>query len=184
MKQQRLAFIDTETTGLDVERHEIIEIGCVLVEQDWDTEDGVPSFRVFDEFDIKIKPEQLGTADPVSLRVNGYTNEEWVDAISKEEAMKLFSEKTVGAIMVGHNVSFDSAFLDKVLKSTGYGNQMHYLKLDTISIAFAKLNLNETIEKYSLRSLCEYFGIANEHSHRALSDARATFELYKKLIVL
>jgi DNA polymerase III epsilon subunit-like protein len=30
--------------------------------------------------------------------------------------------------------------------------------------------------------LCVRFGIKNEHAHTALSDARATFELYKKLI--
>ncbi len=183
IKQQRLAFIDTETTGLDVEKHELIEIGCVLVAQDWQTA-SKPSFKVIEEFELKIKPEHLGGANPVSLRVNGYTNSEWAEAYSRDEAMKIFSEKTEGAIMVGHNVTFDSVFIDHALKMAGCSNKMHYHKLDTISIAFAKLHLNESVDKYSLRFLCEYFGIENSDAHSALPDARATFALYEKLMLL
>jgi DNA polymerase III epsilon subunit-like protein len=32
--------------------------------------------------------------------------------------------------------------------------------------------------------MCKYFDIKNENAHTALSDARATFELYKKLMSL
>ena len=30
MKKHNLAFIDIEATGLDVSKHEIIEIGCII----------------------------------------------------------------------------------------------------------------------------------------------------------
>ena len=33
MKKRNLAFIDLETTGLNPDRQEIIELGCVVVEQ-------------------------------------------------------------------------------------------------------------------------------------------------------
>ena len=59
---------------------------------------------------------------------------------------------------------------------------MHYHKLDTISIAWAKFHNDKDFEHFSLREMCERFGIKNEHAHTALSDARATFELYKKLM--
>lgn len=35
MKKHNLAFVDTETTGLDFDKHEIISIGCVIASQDW-----------------------------------------------------------------------------------------------------------------------------------------------------
>ncbi len=184
MKKQNLAFIDIEATGLDVDTHELIEIGCVLVEQDWDSEDKKPTFKIIEEFEIKIKPERIEDADPVSLRVNGYTEEKWADASSEKDAMVLFGEKTADAIMVAHNVSFDSAFIEKAYRTTGVPNKMHFHKLDTISIAFAKLHLDENVDKYSLRFLCDHFGITNSEPHRALSDAHATFELYKKLMTL
>ncbi|MCU0660647.1 MAG: 3'-5' exonuclease [Candidatus Pacebacteria bacterium] len=182
MKKHLLAFIDTETTGLDITKHEIVEIGGVIVSQSWDDPTN-PVFEIVDEFEFKVKPERIGDADPVALRVNGYDPSAWIFAYTLSEAMQLLAQKTKGAIMVGHNICFDFAFLEKAFIDTGVENTMHYHKLDTISIAFAKLTTVEGIDKYSLRFLCEYFGIENRNAHTALSDARATFALYKKLML-
>ncbi len=183
LKKQNLAFVDTEATGLDVDRHELIEIGCVLVEQHWGR-NKKPLFKILESFELKIKPEHIETADHVSLRVSGYDPLLWKDALSKKEAMKIFSKKTEGAIMVGHNVTADHMFIDKAFRTLGVPNKMHYHKLDTSSIAFAKLHLNDTVDKYSLHFLCDHFSIDNKSPHRALSDAEATFALYKKLMAL
>ena len=51
MKNQNLAFIDIETTGLLLDKHEIIEIGCVLVSQG---SPGAPKFKKLEEFEIKF----------------------------------------------------------------------------------------------------------------------------------
>ena len=55
MKKHNLAFIDIETTGLNLLKHEIIEIGCVLT---------TPELKVIEEFELKIKPEHIENADP------------------------------------------------------------------------------------------------------------------------
>jgi len=182
MKKQNLAFVDIESTGLDPDLHEIISIGCVMVSQDWGNDK--PSFDVIEEFELKIKPEKIENADPVALRVNGYDPADWVFAYTLPEAMKIFSGKTVDAIMVAHNVAFDYLFIDRAFRKTEVENKMHYHKLDTISIAFAKLHTDKDIDRFSLRNLCEHFSIENKNAHTALSDARATFELYKKLMTL
>lgn len=183
MHERNLAFIDTETTGLDFDKHEIIELGVLVVRQK-----GIrgknPTFEVIDELDIKIKPERIEDADPVALRVNGYDPANWVFAYDLTQAMTALAEKTKDAIMVSHNTPFDFGFLDKAFKKTGVINTMHYHKLDTISIAFAKLHMDENVDKFSLRFLCQHFGIENKNAHTALSDARALFELYKKLFSL
>ncbi len=181
MKKQNLAFIDTETTGLDFLMHEIIEIGVVLVSQD-KSEEGQSEYEVLEEFELKIKPERIADADPVALRVNHYDPSQWVFAYTLAEAMQIFSKKTEGAVMVGHNVAFDFLFLEKAFRDTQVPNLLHYHKLDTISMAFAKLHGNEDINRFSLAALCQEFGIENKNAHTALSDSRATFELYKKLM--
>lgn len=178
MRKHTLAFIDVETTGFDPDKHELIEIGMVLVRQ---KENGT-QFEVIEEVELKIQPERLEDADPTALRVNGYDESAWLFAMSLEDAMKAFAEKTQGAIFVAHNLVFDFNFIDHAFRKTGVENKMHYAKLDTITLAFAKLHKNEDITKFSLHALTQHYGIENERAHSALPDARATFELYKKLM--
>ena len=175
IKNKKLAFIDIETTGLLLNKHEIIELGCVLARQN--------TFEIIEEFDIKIKPERIEDADEIGLKVNGYNEKDWENALPLKQAMEIFAGKTNGAIMVAHNISFDSAFLERAFEITGIENKMHYQKLDTVSIAFAKLYKNKKVERFSLSALCEYFNIENKKAHTALSDARATYELYKHLMI-
>jgi DNA polymerase III subunit epsilon len=173
MRKHNFAFVDIETTGLNLFQHEIIEIGCVLA---------TPELEVIEEFELKIKPEQIENADPVALKVNHYDEKDWKCARSLEEGMKVFSKKVKDCIMVGHNISFDAGFIEYAFNKIGKLNTMHYHKLDTISIAWAKFHNDKNFEHFSLREMCTRFNIKNERAHTALSDARATYELYKKLM--
>jgi DNA polymerase-3 subunit epsilon len=175
MRKHNFAFIDIETTGLNLVKHEIIEIGGVLT---------TPTLEVIEEFELKIKPEHLEEADPVALKVNHYNKKDWEMAEDLKSAITILSEKTKDCIMVGHNVAFDAGFLEYAFNKTGILNTMHYHKLDTISIAWAKFHNDPDIEHFSLHEMCTRFDIKNIRAHTALSDARATFELYKKLIEL
>src|SRR5438105_426890 len=119
MRKHNFAFIDIEATGLNLLKHEIIEIGCVLT---------TPALKVIEEFELKIKPEHIENADPVSLKVSNYDRKEWGSAYNWQEAMKIFSEKVKDCIMVGHNVSFDFAFLESYFNKLNILNTMHYHK--------------------------------------------------------
>ncbi|MBP6883721.1 MAG: 3'-5' exonuclease [Candidatus Pacebacteria bacterium] len=175
MRKHNLAFIDIETTGLDITKHEIIEIGCVIVS---------PGLEVIEEFELKIKPKHIEDANKVSLKISHYSEEKWVDAVSLKKALEFLAVKTEGCIMVGQNVAFDSGFLEYAFSKTKIKNTMHYHRLDTISIAWAKFHKDVSFDHFSLREMCLRFGIVNAHAHTALSDARATFALYKKLMNL
>lgn len=176
--QQPLAFVDIETTGLDVDRAEIIELGVVLTK----LKDG--ELTTVGELNLKITPTHIKDADPVALRVNGYNEVDWMFAVSLEEAMKQFVKMTEGAVFVAHNVTFDYGFIEHNLKKCNLENKMHYHKLDTISIAFGILHNNDDIGKLSLKALCEKYDIGNAHAHSAYSDAYATYEVFKKLLKL
>jgi DNA polymerase III alpha subunit (gram-positive type) len=176
---QPIAFVDIETTGLDTEIHEIIELGVVIAKM----KDGI--FTVTDKLDVKIQPKHIENADPVALRVNGYNEGDWLFGTSIEEALKSFVEKTDGAIFTAHNMAFDYGFIEANLKRYNIPHTMHYHKLDTISVAFGVLqNQNDDMGKYSLRVLCEKYGIINPHAHSAYADAYATYEVFKKLLNL
>jgi len=181
VKKRNLAFIDLETTGLDPERHEIIEMGVIIARQI--PQDGAGNkLEVIEEFDLRIKPEHLETSDPESLKINGYNEMDWVFAIDLKNAMEKLAEKTEGAILVAQNVAFDWLFLEKAFVKTGVKNRMDFHRLDLLSMAYAKLYHDERAQRFSLRALCEYFDIKNEKAHTALADIRAEFEIYKKLV--
>lgn len=173
MRKHNFAFIDIESTGPILIKHEIIEIGCVVTS---------PTLEIIEEFELKIKPLRIEDADPVALKINHYNSADWEEALGLEEAIKIIAIKVKDCIMVGQNVAFDAGFLEYAFGKSGVPNSMHYHKLDTISIAWAKLRDNKDIEKFSLRDLGKHFGIENKKAHNALSDARATYELYKKLM--
>ena len=181
MRVTDLAFVDIETTGLDARVHVIIEVGVVRVRQTW-TIDEKPVFEKIFEWSVKIKPQHLENADPVALRINGYIASDWTESVPLENALREFAEKTEGAIMVAHNVAFDNGFMEENFARFHIANKMHYHRLDTVSLAFGLLHSAPDIGRYSLGELCKYFGIVNERAHSALSDARADFELFKKLM--
>lgn len=183
MKLNKLAFIDLETTGLDPEKHEIIEIGCILVEPIY-IDGKLSDLKKLEEIEIKVRPTNISTADPEALRINRYSEIDWLFAVDLPKAIELLAQKTDGAVMVAHNISFDWSFLSKAFSQTGVVNKMSYHRLDLLSIAFAKLHRDDRLQKYNLWSLAEYFGINNEKAHTALADVQTTLEIYKRLMSL
>lgn len=181
MKKRNLAFIDLETTGLNPTKQEIIEIGCVVMRQAQCAGRGA-KLEVVSEFEFKVKPEHLELAEPEALRINGYNDADWLFAASLEQAMKALVEKTEGAIMISHNITFDWAFLQYAFAKTKLPNKMSPVRLDLMSMAFAKLYHDEKVQRFNLKALCDYFGITNEKAHTALADIKASIEIYKKLL--
>lgn len=181
MKESILAFLDTETTGLNPEKHEVIEVGVVLVRQTSRPGRG-PSVEVIEEIDLKIKPERIEDAEEEALRINGYNDADWMFAPELKPAMQMLAKKLEGAVMVSHNISFDAPFMEKTFERAGVENTMKRYKLDTLSIAFARFYNRDGDIKYSLGYLCDLFGVKNENAHTALADARALYQVYKKMM--
>ncbi|MCC6290612.1 3'-5' exonuclease [Candidatus Nomurabacteria bacterium] len=182
MKKTKLSFIDLETTGLNPVKHEILEIGCLVVRPIDDSPR--PQWEVVDELEMKVKPTRLESAEPEALRVNGYNEGDWLFAASLEQAMKTLCEKIADTTVVAQNVAFDWSFLESAFSATGVQPKVFYHKMDLPSMVYGKLHHKPELQKVSLWALSQYFGIKNENAHTALADARTTFEIFKKLLEL
>lgn len=181
MKERDLAFVDVETTGTDPQKHEVIELALVLVKQ-IEREGRGPEIKILGEYEWKIKPERIEDAEEEALRVNGYNEADWIFAVDLKNAMEDFNKKASGATFVSHNLVFDYNFVMEGYKKSGVENTMHYGKLDTISIAFARLYDAPQADKFSLKFLCELLKVENSKAHTALADTKALVEVYKKLM--
>jgi len=169
-----LAITDTETSGLDAQIHEIIEIGLIVVDQ--------RTFKILDKLDIKIKPAHIKTAVKKALEVNGYNEKDWRKAWNLKEAMEIYSEKTKNAIFTAQNAYSDWAFINEAFKSTSVEDLMDYHRLDLFSIGWAKKDQFPGLTKFSLSSMCKYFRIEEEPKpHRAINGAKKELEVLKRL---
>lgn len=180
--KRKFAVIDVETTGFFPDYHEVIEIGCAIVERD---EVDPSKLTIIEEIDMKVKMDFPERADPGALRVNGYDESAWIFAYTQAQAFEELAKKTKGCIFVAHNVAFDWGFIEASFRRLNMEHNFHFHKIDTLSIAFAKFHgKDEDLKHLSLRALCEYFGIVNEKAHSAMPDVRATVQILGKLLAM
>jgi DNA polymerase-3 subunit epsilon len=99
-----IAFVDLETSGLDPSRHDIIDLGVVLVD--------ARSLEVLDEHEALVMPERLGNAQLDALAINGFSTAAWECALPLREALLAVAPLLDGALIASHNVGFDWSFLE------------------------------------------------------------------------
>ena len=169
-----LVFFDTETTGFDLSK-ELIEIGLVKAK--------AKTFEIIAEKDIKIKPVHIETADPDSLGIVGYDPAEWErDGVDLKTGLEQFLSYTEGCVLVGHNIAFDWMHVKKSLEQFGMNFNYYYKGLDTFSLAWQKLAGQPNLAHMSLRELSTYYSLPEGRAHRAIDDARMTYQVFVKLL--
>ncbi len=158
-----LIFLDTETTGLDSDKHEVWEIGWVVNEDR--------------QVQSVVVPHSLATADPDALEMNGYWDRApgapftpWADI----ELRKLIKGNT----LVCANPPFDRGFLKK-----RWGIEpWHYrsVDLETMAMGILEHDRPKGLKDVSdeLRELG--YNIA-EPSHGAWVDVVVLRESYRAL---
>jgi DNA polymerase III epsilon subunit family exonuclease len=156
---------DLETTGLSPKSERVIEIGAVRFGQDGVT---------LREFQLLVDP---GMAVPLPVqRLTGITGADLAGQPSPLEAMAQLAEFCAGAELVGHGTAFDLAFCSQLLPDTfGRREAMDTLELGRILLPLAG--------SHNLGALGRQLGLHHERPHRALSDAQATAELFRWLLV-
>lgn len=163
MLKSYIAF-DLETTGLDPEQHEIIEIGALKVR------DGQVEAR-FMEF---IRPSR--PISGVITKLTGISNEMVADAEKRDTVIPAFLEFCSDDVLVGHNIMFDYGFMRNQAAALGYGFDKQ--GVDTLRIA---RRVHKEMRSKSLEALCSHYSIENQAAHRAYHDALATAKLYQTL---
>lgn len=156
--------VDLEMTGLNAKNDKILEIGAVKIK------DGI----IVDTFEELIDPQIVLDEEIVAL--TGITNEMLKGRRTISKVFKDYIAFEEGLPLVGHNIIYDYSFL----KQEAVNEKVPYEKNAVDTLKLARKFLEEP-KKKSLISLCEFFEIRQENTHRALSDAKVTFELYKRL---
>ena len=168
-----LIVTDLETTGLDANLHDIIEIGAIRLHPQTLEETG--------RLEVKVRIEHPDTVQSQALLVNGYTEELWKDAVPLTDAIAMYSYLAVEGILVAYNITFEFSFMHEAFRRCGSNidKVLDYHRIDVPSIVwFQKPNR----EKMSLNVVCREFGIEPEPVvHRAINGAETTVKLLRKI---
>ena len=160
-KKESLTFFDLETTGLEIGKDSIIEIGAVKI----DEEGFEHTFQTF------VKPREQILNEKIS-RFTGITNEMLNDAPDLKSCLQKFSEFAHDSTLVAHNADFDLLWM-----LTSANRHKIELKNKNIicTLKWAE-KLNESHK--SLSFLSKKYNISHINAHRALADAASTKELF------
>ena len=130
------AIVDVETTGLNPNYHEIIDIGIIIINQ---------NLEIKGQYFSKVLPSFPERIDPMAQNINGFDLQRWTqeEAISEEELinqMNIFLNNYIGKpIFIAFNSWFDSGFVRNLLNEHDYkfNDWFDYRVLDIPSIALA-----------------------------------------------
>jgi len=154
--QVPFAVADLETTGLNADSSEILEIAAVLVE---------PDGSIISEFSVLVKPEQRLPSD--IIRLTGITQVQVdEDGQPLSDALVAFLNHIGGRPVFFHNAPFDQRFLSVAFARSNieFNNAVY----DTLPLA---RHAWSSLVSYSLGALAKHIG-ATPPNHRALGDAQ------------
>ncbi len=156
---------DLETTGLEANKEEIIEIGaCKIV-------DG----RIDEVFSTFVKPTKRIPKEITEL--TGIDDEMVKDSPTINYVLPDFFKFCHGSSLVAHNIAFDISFVHAIAKKLSYN--FNHKNIDTIEMA---KKLLPGLKNYKLGTVVEKLGVSLENAHRAVHDATATAKVFIKLM--
>ena len=155
----RICFLDFETTGLDVEDSEVIEVAMKLVE--FNKEDGsiisaVKEYESYNDPCCEIEEKITNLTGITNEMVKGHS----INWDTVKDLLKL------SQLVVAHNAPFDRKFLEKYTES----NNVWACSKEDVNWS------NRGFMKNNLESLCVWHGFYYG-AHRAMNDVNAMIHL-------
>jgi DNA polymerase III epsilon subunit family exonuclease len=166
-----LAVLDFETTGLRVGKDDrVVEIGVVRM----DPERGGRWSET--RFESLVNPQREIPGRVV--KIHGITDSMVRTAPRFDEVAPELLSLLEGAVIVGHNVTFDLAFLMRECRRNGVATPELGPVIDTLQVSRHVFGFY----RCNLVALAERMGIAHRRAHTALGDAETTLFVLRRML--
>ena len=174
-KYDRLVLFDTETTGLQFSRDEIIEFAAVVVEQ----VNG--EVRIIQEYDELITLSPGGFVPPKITELTGISNQDLREkGLPKTRVCRDIADMVKGnTLLLAYNAHFDLSFLFYMLLRDGDPTILKGKdKLDLLTVY-----RDRRAYPHKLCSAIEAYGLSGQvvNSHRAVDDVIATVAVMEEM---
>lgn len=167
LRSTTFVVFDLETTGVSDE-DTITEFGAVKVR----------GGEVLGEFATLVDPGR--GIPPEIVALTGITDAMVYTAPRLDAVLPAFLEFIGGAVLVAHNAGFDTNFVRKACERHGYRWPKPAV-VCTVQLARRVLTREEA-PSCRLSALAQLFRSSTTPNHRALSDARATVDVFHALL--
>ena len=158
-------IVDIETNGSKPDKHQIIEIGAVKVQ----------NLHIIDRFESLVRCDQISGH---ITEITGIAESDTCSAPPMREVLEQFKRFLGNSIFVGHDVKFDFHFTSRMMERVGMAPLLNR-SLCTIDLAERTISSY----RYGLAFLNEQLDLYKEATHhRALSDAMTTAKLFKRTL--
>ena len=174
-KYDRLVLFDTETTGLQFSRDEIIEFAAIVVE----CQNGEPV--VVQEYDELVSLTPGNSVPPVIQNLTGITTQDILErGLSKARVCRDVGEMMAGnTLLLAYNAHFDLSFLYYMLLRDGDPMILKGKdKLDLLTVY-----KDRRAYPHKLCNAIEAYGLSGKvvNSHRAVDDVLATLKVMEEM---
>ena len=174
-KYDRLVLFDTETTGLNFSRDEIIEFAAIVVQQ----QNGEPV--VVQEYDELVSLAPGNCVPQMIQNLTGITTQDILErGLSKTRVCRDIGEMIAGnTLLLAYNAHFDLSFLYYMLLRNGDPMILKGKdKLDLLTVY-----KDRRAFPHKLCNAIEAYGLSGKvvNSHRAVDDVLATLEVMKEM---
>ena len=174
-RYDRLVLFDTETTGLQYNRDEIIEFAAVVVER----VNGVPT--VVKEYDELVTLSPGGFVPPKIEELTGISTQDIRErGLPKTRVCRDIAEMITGnTLLLAYNAHFDLSFLFYMLLRSGDISILKGKdKLDLLTVYRDRHSY-----PHKLCSAIEQYGLSGKvvNSHRAVDDVIATVAVMEEM---
>jgi DNA polymerase-3 subunit epsilon/CBS domain-containing protein len=159
--------LDTETTGLDPAKSNLIEIGAIRLRAGRIDETG--SYRRL------IRPPQPVPAQ--STAIHGIDDAALADAPAFSDMRQEIETYLGDTLLIGHSIGFDLAILANEFRRAGSAFTKPRALCTRMLAEVAERNL----PGYSLEQVAAWLGIAPQERHSALGDALTTAKVFMAL---
>lgn len=156
-----LVFLDIETTGINEDSDQIIEIGAIKVSDGEEIE-----FHRLIRTDVHI-PDEV-------RKLTGITDEMLRKGTMLDTSIRDLAVFIRDAVLVGYNLSFDIKFLNKAFGK--YSLEPIHNK--TLELMLEAKRRNSFQTNYKFKTTLKEHGIEEEPPHRALEDAKLMYKLF------
>ena len=174
-RYDRLVILDTETTGLNYSRDEVIEFSAVAVEKVGDTH------KIVREYDQLVSLSPGGFVPPKIQQLTGISTQDLREkGVPKTRVCRDMAELIAGnTLLLAYNAHYDLSFLFYMLLRDGDPpNHKGKEKLDLLTVYRDRREF-----PHQLCSAIEAYGLTGKvvNSHRAIDDVIATVAVMEEM---